>query len=256
MRRTILFFKKWIEINDELSSGNCEIVKYSEIPESREKVYEKLTKTVIKHYSEPKRITKYLNNEKFSKLERYINNRLPTVSNHEKGDFGEILGTEHLIQFHNYTFPILKLRHKPKPNRSLEGEDILGFYIENDEITRICVGESKVRSSSDSDVLDDALDQLDKSYHPHPVLLEFLSDRVYSIDEELAEKIEDLTSEEVFNNTLKDNWIFYITGFKPREFKIKPNELDNLVLVHIYLDDLNNFITTLFEDCRGYYHEE
>lgn len=251
-----MFFKKWIELKEETSSKNCKIFKFDEISESREKIYDELTETVIKHYTEPRRINNYLNNEKFSKLENHINNRLPTVPSHEKGDFGEIIGTEHLKQFHNYKFPILKLRHKPKPNKSMEGEDILGFYIENNEITRICIGESKIRSDSDSYVLYDALDQLDKSYHPHPVLLKFFSDRVYDIDEELAEKIEDLTSEETFNKVIKDNWIFYITGFKPRKFNIKPNELDNLILINLYLNDVGNFITTLFEDCRSYYHEK
>lgn len=251
-----MFFKEWIELKEELEIKNCKIFKFTEIPESREKIYEKLTETVINHYSEPKRINYYLTNEKFAKLERYINKRLPTTSNHEKGDFGEIFGTEHLKQFQKYSFPILKLRHKPKQNKSLEGEDILGFNIENDKIIGICVGESKVRASSDSYVIEEALTQLKKSYNPHPVLIKFISDRVFEFDEDLAEKIEDLMSPKIFNQIKKDNWIFYITGFKPRKFKIEPNELDNLVLINMHFDDLNEFITTLFEDCRSFYHEE
>ena len=252
-----MFFKDWIELKEEFSQGNCKILKFSEIPNAREKIYEDLTKTVINHYSNPKRVKTYLKNEKYSKLENYINERLPNVSNHEKGDFGEIFGTEHLKQLHNYTFPILKLRYKNKSNKSLEGEDILGFYIEDDEITRICVGESKIRTSGDSKVIGDAIDQLEKSYNPRPISIKFISDRTYDIDEELAEKIEDLLSPNgLFNQIKKDNWIFFITGFKPRKFKTKSNKLDNLVLINMYFDDLNEFITALFEDCRSYYHEE
>lgn len=252
-----MFFKDWIELKEEFLQDNCKIFKFSEIPNAREKIYEELTETVINHYSEPKRVKNYLKNEKYSKLESYINNRLPTTPNHKKGDFGEIFGTEHLKQFHNYIFPILKLRHKPKPNKSLEGEDILGFYIEDDEITRICIGESKIRTRSDSKVIGDAFNQLEKSYNPHPILIKFISDRTYDIDEELAEKIEDLISpNSLFYQIKKDNWIFFITGFKPKKFKIKPNKLDNCVLINMYFDDLNEFITTLFEDCRSYYHEE
>ena len=251
-----MFFKNWIELKQELTQYNCKILKFREIPNSREKIYGKLVKKVINHYTEPKRIKNYLEGEKFSKLERHINESLPTLPNHEKGDFGEIFGTEHLKQFHNYTFPILKLRHKLKPNKSIEGEDILGFYIENNKITRICVGESKVRTKSNSKVIDDAINQLEKSYCPRPVLISFFSKRVYEIDEELAEKIEDLKSPEFFDQTNKDNWIFFITGFKPKTFKIKDNELDNLVLVNMHIEDLNEFVPALFEECRGYYHEE
>lgn len=251
-----MFFKDWIEPEQESSIHNCKVLKFNEIPDAREKIYEKLVERVIEHYTEPKRITDYLENEKFSRLERHINESLPTLPNQEKGDFGEIFGTEHLKQFHNYSFPILKLRYKLKPNKSIEGEDILGFYIENNEITRICVGESKVRTKSNSKVIEDAIGQLEKSYQPRPVLLNFFSKRVYDIDEELAEKIEDLKSPEFFDQVNKDNWIFFITGFKPKTFKIKDNELDNLVLVNMHIEDLNDFVPVLFEDCRGYYHEK
>ena len=148
------------------------------------------------------------------------------------------------------------MRHKPKTNRSLEGEDIIGFYIENEEITRICVGEAKVRTNSDSEVIGEAIDQLEESYTLHPTMIKFFSDRVYEIDEELAEKIEDLMSPEFFDQIKKDSWIFFITGFKPRKFKIKDNELDNLILINMHFEDLNEFVPALFEDCRGYYHEE
>ena len=251
-----MFLKDWIKPKREKSIHNCKVLEYIEIPDAREKIYWKLVKKVIEHYTEPRRINNYLENEKFSKLEKHINDSLPTLPNHEKGDFGEIFGTEHLKQFYDYKFPILKLRHKLKPNKSLEGEDILGFYIENDKITRICVGESKVRTKSNSMVIREAINQLEKSYNPHPVLIDFFSKRVYEINEELAEKIEDLKSPEFFNQIKKDSWIFFITGFKPKKFIIEDNELDNLILVNMYFEDLNEFIPALFEDCRGYYHEE
>lgn len=251
-----MFFKNWIETEQESSIQNCKILIFSEIPNARENIYQKLIETVIYHYSEPKRVKKYLKEEKFSKLENYLNKRIPTAPDHQKGDFGEIFGTEHLKQFHNYTFPILKLRYKIKTNRSNEGEDILGFYIENDEITRICVGESKVRASSDSNVIEDAIDQLEKSYNPHPIMLKFFSDRIFDIDEDFAEKIEDLLSPEHFKQIQKDSWIFLITGYKPRKFRATPNGLDNLILVNMYFEDLNEFINTLYEDCRSYKYEE
>ena len=252
-----MFFEDWIKSEEEFTQGKCKIVKFSEIPNARENIYEELTETVINHYSEPRRVKKYLKDEKFSKLENYINERLPTAPNHEKGDFGEIFGTEHLKQIHNYTFPILKLKYKTKPNESLKGEDILGFYIEDDEITRICVGESKIRSNSDSKVIEDAFNQLEKAYKPHPVWIKFFSDQTYYFNEDLAEKIEDLISpENMLNQIKKDNWIFYITGFRPKKFKTRDTELDNLILVNMYFEDLNEFISTLFKDCRGHYHEK
>ena len=251
-----MFFKDWIESEPETYDDNCNILKFKEISNAREEIYEKLIKTVINHYTNPKRVQNYLNDEKFSRLEKYINDRFPSVSNHEKGDFGEIFGTEHLKQLHNYTFPILKLRHKLKNNRSLEGEDILGFYIEDDNIIGICIGESKVRSGSGSGVIDDAINQLEKSYNPHPVLINFYSERVYEFNEELGEKIEDLKKQSVFNQIIKENYIFYITDFKPKKFKIRQHGLDNLTLINMYFEDLSEFIHSLFEDCRGYYHEK
>ena len=251
-----MFLKDWIESESESLIQNCKVLKYNEIPNAREKIYEELVERVIEHYTENERIKEYLEDEKYSKLEKHLNESLPTLPNQEKGDFGEIFGTEHLKQFHNYEFPILKLHHKLTPNRSLEGEDILGFYIENKEITRICVGESKVRARSNSKVIEEAIGQLEKSYNPHPVLINFFSKRVYEFDKELAEKIADLMSPEFFNQIKKDSWIFLITGNKPKSFKITDNELDNLILVNMYIDDLNEFVPALFEDCRGRYHEK
>ena len=251
-----MFFKDWIELKQELPNTNCVILQFNEIPESREKIYENLIERILSHYTDSKRIKKFLDNEKYDKLEDYINRRIPTKSIPIKGDFGEIFGTEHLKQFHNYEFPITKLMIKLKLNKSPEGEDILGFYIENDEITKICVGEAKVRTRSSSTVLNEAIDQLENSYKPHPVLLKYYSDLIYPFNDELGDQIEDLMSPEVLNNIEKSNWIFYITGFKPQKFNIKPNELDNLVLVHMYINELNDFVTALFEDCRSYYHEE
>lgn len=251
-----MFFKNWVKLTQELNHENCEIFQFEEIPKSRQKIYEQLVQRVISHYTDSKRIKKYLDNEKYSKLEDYINRRIPTKPIPMKGDFGEIYGIEHLKQLHNFKFPITKLLIKLKHNKSPEGEDILGFYIENNKITKICIGESKIRKHSNSTVLDEAIDQLEKSYNPHPVLLRFYSDSVYYFNEELSEQIEDLMSPEILNKVEKYNWIFYITGFRPRKFSIKPNELDNLVVIHMYFDDLNDFITTLFEDCRSYYHEK
>lgn len=255
-----MFFKEWIKIEQGATVNNCEIIKLSEIPDTRESIYDELVKTVVNHYSHPRRIKRYLKDEKFSKLENYINNRIPTVSNHKLGDFGEIFGTEHLKQFYGYCFPVVKLRYKSKPNKSLDGEDILGFFIEDGEITRICVGESKVRSQSDSYVLEDALDQLKKSYNPHPILLKYYSDRIYEnngYSDEFGEKIEDLMSPDVFIGIEKDNWIFYITGFLPRKFNVdnSSDELDNLVLVHMYFNNLNEFVEDIYKDCGGHYNK-
>lgn len=253
-----MFFKDWFENEPEVNFKNCKIIKLTEIPESRESIHDKLIETVIHNYSDPDRIKSYLKDEKYSNLERYINRRIPNVPIHRKGDFGEIFGTEHLKQVHGYVFPVTKLRVKFDADESLKKEDILGFFIEEGNITRICVGESKVRSNSDSSALNDAMNQLKKSYNPHPVLLKFFSDTVYGFDEELAEKIEDLMSIEVFSEVEKDNWIYYITGFKPRKFNIDntSGELSNLFLVHVYFSDLNEFIDNVFDSCRGHYNKE
>lgn len=251
-----MFFKNWIQLKQKINHDNCDIFQFDEIPKSRQKIYEQLVQRIISHYTDSKRIKKYLDNEKYEKLEDYINRRIPTKSIPIKGDYGEIFGVEHLKQFHNYEFPITKLMIKLKLNKSLEGEDILGFYIENNKITKICVGEAKVRTRSNSTVLNDAIDQLENSYKPHPVLLKFYSDMIYPVNEELGDQIEDLMSTDILNNIEKSNWIFYITGFKPQKFNIKPNELENLVLVNMCISDLNDFVTNLFEDCRSYYHEE
>lgn len=253
-----MFLKDWFEDESEIIDDNYDFIKLNEIPGSRKKIRDKLLETIIYHYTEPNRVADYLNNEKFSELESLINNRLPTNSDYKKGDFGEIFGTEHLKQFENYKFPILRLRYKPKANRPMEGEDILGFIIENDEIIKIAIGESKVRQNSDSAVLNQARDELFNSYNPHPILLKFYSDHLYLINKDLSDKIERLMSKENLDKIEKTHWIFYITGFQPRKYNLdnSSKNLKNLTLVNIYLEDISDFIINLYHDVGRYYDKK
>lgn len=250
------FDAHWLEIDEVLKHDNFKSIRLKEVKKARKLVKEPLKKAIIEHLTRPKKMQRYKTNSKFAELEAYIAEKMPTADKVRKGDFGEIIGCEHLNQRYNYEFPVFKLRYKPVVNSPMQGEDILGFKMEGGKIQRICVGESKFRSGHESDAVKEAHERLDAAYNPHPTSLIFISeileDNVET--EELADQVSDLISKLGREDFPRDNWIFYITGNRPLDpFKILKNEkniVKNLIAVNLHLPEPTEFINELFDECK------
>ena len=250
------FDSHWLTINEDRDYGNFRTIRLEEIEGSRESVKVHLITTIKDHFSKPQRVQSYIDSEKFERLAIYISNRIPVNDTIRKGDFGEIIGTEHLDQKYKYNFPVFKLRSKSNPNSSMPGEDILAFRIKDKKIERLCVGEAKTYSRYAGIVVEEAHERLKKAYKPHPTSLAFISDKLSEDPDTmaLAEEIEDLIGRLGKENFPRDNWIFFITGNRPRDpFEKIRNEsevVENLTIVNLHLPMLSNFVNELFDECR------
>jgi hypothetical protein len=233
-------------------------IRLKERLNSRQKVKNLLKKVIIHYHTNPEQMENYLKNEKFDKLEKYLSERLPTQDKFRKGDFGEIIGCEHLKGRHDFVFPVLRLRYKTRSDTSQTGEDILGFKIHDNKIIGICVGESKVGSKFNNKHIEDAHTQLTKSYNPHPHSLSFIEDRLYDQKNyDLSEKVGEISSN--INNYQKSNWIFFISGTRPKDppgSMLKKIEVDNLTIANFHLESLGTFINGLYDECKDLKHGE
>jgi len=245
-----------LTINEDKDYGNFRTIRLKEIEGSRESVKIHLISTIKDHFTRPQRIQNYIDSEKFERLASYISNRIPVKDSIRKGDFGEIISTEHLMQNYSYDFPVFKLRDKPNPDSSVPGEDILAFKINDNKIERLCVGEAKTYSRYAGIVVEEAHDRLKRAYKPHPTSLTFISDKLSEDPDTmaLAEEIEGLIGKLGKEKFPRDNWIFFITGNRPRDpFEKIKNEhevVENLTIVNLHLPELSNFINELFDECR------
>jgi len=246
----------WLTINEEIDYGKFRTIRLKEIDGSRESVKEYLIEAIKDHFSRPHRVQSYIDSEKFDRLATYISNRVPVKDTIRKGDFGEIIGSEHLDQHYNYDFPVFKLRSKSNPNSSMPGEDILAFRINENKIERLCVGEAKTYSRYAGIIVEEAHDRLKKAYKPRPTSLSFISDILSGDPDtfELAEEVEDLIGKLGKENFPRDNWIFFITGNRPRDpfekIKIASKVVENLTIVNLHLPGLSDFVNELFDECR------
>ncbi|MGL4670608.1 MAG: Hachiman antiphage defense system protein HamA, partial [Methanobacteriaceae archaeon] len=149
------FIEQWVMVEEEIDV-DFKSIRLKEKDQSRESAINPLKETIIDHYAKSKKRDKYLNDRKFDKLEKYISKRIPFSDRTRKGDFGEILGCECMIQTYGFEFPVPRLRYNPNLETSMIGEDILGFKIINNKIVEICVGESKLSEKFNNRTINDA----------------------------------------------------------------------------------------------------
>lgn len=118
-------------------------------------------------------------------------------SNFIKGDFGEMLFTLILQEFHNYKIPVYKLRFKVRVNQIMPGTDILGLKVnQNDDIIEICYCESKLRTKTDNFAAKEAYEQLKDTFESSfPHILKFIAARLMEQKDPLYQNFMDYLSE-------------------------------------------------------------
>ena len=229
---------------------------------SRMNIKNSLIEVLIHYYIEEETIEYYLDdNERFSELEHIIKeDYIPDfeAGNTRKGDFSEIISSEHLVQNYEYYFPYIKLQNKPNKNESNPGDDILGFiFNDNGDVEEIGVSEVKFSSNFSNGVFRVAHNQLRKSYTPKPKSLRMIVN--YAVKQNDSHKIalQKILSTKKFSNVKITNWLFCITETLPKNLHV-PHEdelLNNLTLVSIYLPNIVGFINEIYDLSSGYYNE-
>jgi len=81
----------------------------------------------------------------------YQQEKFPTGWKIKAADFGEAVG-HYLLESHpsfRFWLPLLRLRHKPDPEGSPHGFDLLGFLLKEESGTDLlCIGEVRLRSTT------------------------------------------------------------------------------------------------------------
>lgn len=238
---------------------NENYTKFKHLPmkekkDSRNYIKESLTKAIIDHHIHHKKIKYGLKNLGYEKAAQYFSSMLPKDEKTRKGNFGEVIASEHLRQRYHFNMPIFKLRYADNPMISMRGEDIIAFKIsKNNKITAICIGEAKTLKKFRQNKIKDAHDRLVIAYRPNPISLSLISTILYEKNQnELANEIESILQDICKKTVYKYNWIFLITGNNPLDpFSYLQNLdkiLDNLNVVNLYLPELTTFVNDIFEN--------
>lgn len=251
---------EWIELEEYFDNGEYSIYKLKEKENSRENIYSSLIKTVICYYIHPETIKYFLDKDDyFHNLEQIIYNHIPDIHHDRirKGDFGEIIASEHLKQKYGYYIPYIKLREKHQKNSSVWGDDILAFKFDEDDLLEsLCIGESKVQNEFKNSIFKIAHNQLKESIRVKPKSLNLVVNKLAQEKNKYYPQIVRILNNEELSKIKFDSWIFVISGTPTRNISINEEELiENLSIVSFYLPNLEEFINEIYDGTGRYYEK-
>lgn len=186
----------WLE---NVSPSNYKKISHKPLQEkqdSRKLVKPFINQAIVDHHVHHRRVAKWLEELGYHKTALKLVTELPKSDKTRKGNFGEVVASEHLIQRYGYHMPIFKLRYRDSHNMPMRGEDIVAFVLTpKSEIIKICIGESKTRKRFSSSTILEAHDRLKNSYHPCPETLSMLANIAYEIgNEKLGDEIDKIST--------------------------------------------------------------
>ena len=249
------FDKHWLELEPEPGSKTegFKTVRLKEADCSRDVVRGPLLSALYDHHIHPDRVAGTLQRLKYKKAAAVLIESFPKGENTRKGNFGEVVASEHLRQRYGYEIPVYKLRYADNPQMPQRGEDLVAFETNEDRtILKLCIGEAKVRSTHDKASILAAHGRLCKAYHPYPIALSLIAAVLHDRgDHDLAEQVDVLIETLAEDRFPRTNWIFVITENQPEDaFEAITEEseiVEDLTCVHLRLERLGDLIDTLFD---------
>ena len=248
------FDEFWLENVSPLNYKKLSHKPLQEKANSRNAVAPYITQAIIDHHLNRRRIADWLNELDHNKTASEIVKNLPRDDRTRKGNFGEVIASEHLRQKHGYLMPVFKLRYRDSHNMPMRGEDIVAFVLTPQrKISKVCIGEAKTLSRFASRTVLDAHNRLKNSYHPCPETLSMLANILYEIgNKKLGSEIDRISRLLARKDVPTENWIFLITGNKPRnpfeEIEKLEDIIEPLVCVDLQLPNLKVFVDDLFDN--------
>lgn len=153
-------------VSSDFSKGR-RIHKFSERANTRSKVHEKIVKTVLAHYEDPKFLADRVKRLGFKKASKILATFLPVSPKARSGHLGEVFATEAVpVIAPSFGVPIRRLRWLDGREMALRGEDIIAIERGQGR-TRFLKGESKSRLSLTPAVVREARAAL-KSHNERP----------------------------------------------------------------------------------------
>lgn len=228
------------------------LVLLQEVPGSRERLNDAITRTVLDHLAGLDIIERIGN---YPRALSYVRNKLPTSKRVRSGDFGEILASEYIEQFTEYSVPIKRLRWKDDRSVAMRGNDVIAIrYAKNRWI--LLKAESKSRASLGHATVAEATKGLNKhSGRPNPSSLAFISARLREQrrddEAEVFEKLQTraLTADDV------EHMVFTLSGNNPTRHLKKlaeaPASEFPCQLVGCMICDHATFIDQLFQQLHA-----
>ena len=244
----------WLEIDS--SCNNC-YTKFQNLPLKEKKgirdhIKPALTEAILDHHFPFQRIKGKLKKLGFIGAAKYFSNSMPN-DKIRKGNFGEVITSEHLCQRYKYKMPVFKLRFMDNPNMPMRGEDIVAFEIaKNKKIIAICIGETKTLEIYSKSKVKQAYEQIVKAHHSQPTSLSLICNILYERGEDdLAKQIDGILETLASKPFPRHNWIFIITGNKPIDpfgsIEEMDTVVDNLRTVSLCLPQISLFVDDVFK---------
>lgn len=224
----------------------------NEINGSRPRIQAPLSRAVVDHHAHRQRVADRLQALGHAGAAAFFRTELPRNDRTRKGNFGEVVASEHLIQRYGYAMPVFKLRYRDS-NLPMRGEDIVAFKIDGQQrITCVIIGEAKTIATYSADTVRRAHERLQTAYHPRPMTLGMLAEILYTMDNAaLASQIDDIAIRLARDAFPRENWIFLICQQCPADpfacLNGNGNTLPDLHCVNLSLADLTAFVNHLFD---------
>ena len=235
----------------EAPQGHEEVF-LTEMPGSRGTVAGLISSAIVDHHFHRARIADRLADLGYSEAAAFFADELPKTNNTRKGNFGEVIASEHLIQRYGFRMPVFKLRFRDVRDMPMRGEDIVAFRMNQEgQIEEVIVGEAKTVVRYRGSTVKEAHDRLREAYYPRPMTLSMLSEILYeSGNAETARQIDRVSDALARGDFDRSNWIFLINEKQPADAFAcldDKNQIPNLNCIGIELPGLTEFINSLFE---------
>lgn len=247
------FDKHWLVRQPAKATGEFRSVSLREAEGIRDAVQSPLVSALYDHHIHPDRVAGIFQRLKYEKAAEVLIENFPKADRTRKGNFGEVVASEHLQQRHGYKMPVFKLRYSDNPQMPQRGEDIVAFEIDEDQvILKVCIGEAKVRKTHNKSTVRDAHRRLSEAYHPYPTALSLITSVLHERGEhDLANQVDVLIETLADGSFPNTNWIFVISENQPKDafeaITEEPKVLENLTCVHVKLDSLDDLVNNLFD---------
>lgn len=224
----------------------------AEVPGMRDVAKPFVGQAIVDHHLHRQLVADRLQDLGYPQTAAAIRDELPKSDRTRKGNFGEVIASEHLVQRYGYLMPVFKLRFRDHPNLPMRGEDVIAFVRDaHGSITKVCVGEAKVIVAFAHQTVEKAHERLAYTYHPHPETLHLIVSILHERgDHAFARDVDRLRDRLASGVVAQENWIFIITDDAPPDPFVRlesmPQVVSSLNCVNLRLSDLSVLVTDLF----------
>lgn len=204
------------------------------------------------HHIHRRRIADALNTLGHTEAASFFAAEMPRSNNTRKGNFGEVVASEHLMQRYGYHMPVFKLRYRDSTELPMRGEDIIAFALDAaNHIERVIVGEAKAIVAFATRTVVEANERLCTAFSPRPMTLSLIAELLYAEgNDALGREVDRVAYEFTRRAFPRECWLFLINQTQPADaFDVLADGrplAPSLRCVRLSLGEMTAFVNTLF----------